>query len=407
VAIEGERPDTARAWEEYRRILDDVRWRVLAQEWSRQDLVRAQGLYFVQMNQATAFQKYLAPRHAYPVLYVHSEFMPFEVTTGQSNPDFLYRWSYLDGARDYRIVGRRGTTRWTNFQITNGFWGDERMDTIATLDLDHVECDADGGFQITLSGREQPGNWLRLDPASGNNVLLIRETWCDWENETGVEMRIGTVEPVTEPVVYGEAEFNRRLLAAARYMDFSANFSIGTTRRILEGAGGTNRFFDLTRSAAADPAGKRVGGASPSAQMHMMIYEIERHQALIVEMNLPQARYWGLSLGDVWFATTDYSHHQSSLNDHQARVDADGKVRMVFAFEDPGVANWIDVAGVGFGLCILRRYLAAGDPEPVTRLVDLGRVSEHLPADTPRVNREKRREMLARRRRASLRRYGF
>jgi hypothetical protein len=141
--------------------------------------------------------------------------------------------------------------------------------------------------------------------------------------------------------------------------------------------------------------------------MHMMIYEIERHQALIVEMNLPQARYWGLSLGDVWFATTDYGHHQSSLNDHQARVDADGKIRMVFAFEDPGVANWIDVAGVGFGLCILRRYLAAGDPEPVTRLVDLGRVSEHLPADTPRVNREKRREMLARRRRASLRRYGF
>ena len=364
------------------------------------------------MNQATAFQKYLAPRHAYPVLYVHSEFMPFEITTGQSNPDFLYRWSYLDGARDYRIIGRKGTTRWTDFQVTNGFWGDERMNTMATFDLDHAACGVDGTFEITLSAREQPGSWLRLDADSGNNVLLVRETWCDWENETGVDMRIETVEPAPEePVVYDEVEFNRRLLAAARYMDFSANFSIGTTRRILEGAGGTNRFFDLTRANQADPARKRVGGASPSSQMHMMIYEFEPHQALIVEMKVPEARYWGLSLGDVWFATTDYSYHQSSLNDHQALVDPDGKVRMIFAFRDPGVPNWIDVVGSGFGLCILRRYLATGDPVPVARLVDMERLAEHLaehlPADTPSVVPEERQQALTRRRRASLRRYGF
>ena len=63
------------------------------------------------MHQQTAFAKYLAPRHAYRNLNIHLEFMPFEIATGQSNPDFLYRWTCLDGARAYRMWGRLGTTR--------------------------------------------------------------------------------------------------------------------------------------------------------------------------------------------------------------------------------------------------------------------------------------------------------
>ncbi|MET0986217.1 MAG: hypothetical protein ABW034_12510, partial [Steroidobacteraceae bacterium] len=165
---------TQAAWETYTRTVEEVRDEVLSHDFCKDARIRAQALYFLQMNQASAFSLYIAPRPAYPHLYIHSVFMPFEITTGQACPDFLYRWTFLDGTRTYRLWGQRGNTRWTDIQAQSGFWGDETMRNLGNYQFDDLVYDTQGRYEITLSAMPQPGNWIRLDPASRNNMLLIR-----------------------------------------------------------------------------------------------------------------------------------------------------------------------------------------------------------------------------------------
>ena len=50
----------------------------------------------------------------------------------------------------------------------------------------------------------------------------------------------------------------------------------------------------------------------------------------------PDALYWSVSLGNYWWETIDYANRQSSLNGHQAVLDADGVFRAVVAHARPG-----------------------------------------------------------------------
>jgi len=138
-----------------------------------------------------------------------------------------------------------------------------------------------------------------------------------------------------------------------------------------------------------------------------MAYDIKPDEVLIIETDPPKAKYWGISLGDVWFASIDYTYHHSSLNDAQAAVDSDGKIRFVLAHQDPGVANWLDVVGTGFGIVLFRRYLVEQPTVPDTRLVKLADLRAALPPDTATMTPAQRKALVERRKRASLARYGF
>jgi hypothetical protein len=148
-------------------------------------------------------------------------------------------------------------------------------------------------------------------------------------------------------------------------------------------------------------------GGNPRAGYMQMVYDIPDGEALIVEVEPPSARYWSLHVGDPWWQTTDYSFHHSSLNGHQARVDADGKVRIVIARADPGVPNWIDTVDNTTGIALWRWYLAESHPTPVVRRIPFGQVRDHLPATTPFVSPEARRAIIEHRALAVRRRFGF
>ena len=56
-------------------------------------------------------------------------------------------------------------------------------------------------------------------------------------------------------------------------------------------------------------------------------------------------------------------------------LEADGSFRIVLAHEDPGVPNWIDTEGRGFGLVFWRFFMPEGEVETpqahVVKLADL------------------------------------
>ena len=106
--------------------------------------------------------------------------------------------------------------------------------------------------------------------------------------------------------------------------------------------------------------------------------------------------------------TPDCVRHQVSLNQVQARADADGKLRYVVSASDPGVPNWLDTAGNSSGFVFLRWQGLPGPfgdaDAPSAELVKLTDLRAKLPTDTPIVDATARAEQLAARRHAPLRR---
>jgi len=383
------------------RTIAQARGELLAHRHAADPQLLAQGHYFLGNLQTVAFNMYVAPRQQYPAFYTQSFFMPFELSWGTQNPDFLNHNAFIDGSRTYRIWGNARGTYWTTIQAMAGFWGDEKMAMLGHIDFDDIPIAANGDFEIFM-GPNPPADtggktWLRLDPEARNVMLAVREVYMDWEQTRMLDLHIETLDRDPQaPMWFGEAELARRYAKAAKFVEFAWRFSSGQMNPSKERPP-VNSFVM--------PSGATEIGGNPVAAYIGMDYRISPDEALIIEMTPIEARYWGFQTSSVWGQTNDYSYHQSSLNAEQVRTDADGKVRLVLALSDPGVPNWLDPVGIGTGSVLLRWYKAKGTATPETRLVPLADLRQHLPKDTPAVGPAERGEQLKARARASLRRF--
>lgn len=394
-------PRMAAAWAEYQRDLERIRADLFSMELAADPAAQVGAQYLFMQAQAAAFNLVIAPCTSHPAFYLHTFYEPNVYNWLLSNPDFLMRVAFVDGARSFVIRGRRSNSRFMEIQALRGFWGDPKMKQLANYDLDTFPRDAGGYFEIGVGPQPLPGidNWIETDPSSDNNTLLVRECFYDWQTETASEL---TIEPVDEtpPAALGEEALITRLEAARRMMHFALDTYCGPfTRHILE-TGGINHFFIEDTSADDD------GRSNPSALYLPAVYEITPDEALIIELTIGDARYWSVQLGDVWLQATDWVWRQSSLNGHDARPDRDGKVRLVLAARDPGVANWLDVGPHLKGVAVMRAYFATEFAPPVTRRVALRELDAQLPPETVRLDAEERARALRLRARAARHRYG-
>ena len=105
------------------------------------------------------------------------------------------------------------------------------------------------------------------------------------------------------------------------------------------------------------------GGLATKQAYYDGIHEIADDEALIVEFPVPtDCYYWQILVADDRFSTVDWVNRQSSLNDAQARIDADGWFRGVVSKQDPGVHNWLDKADWPWGILQARFYRADDYP---------------------------------------------
>ena len=112
-------------------------------------------------------------------------------------------------------------------------------------------------------------------------------------------------------------------------------------------------------------------------------YELAPDEALIVEAKVPsRCDYGSILLTNEIYETTDWYNNQSSLNDSQWGVDADGVVRVVISAKDPGVPNWLDIAGYPEGSIQGRWTGCNANPVPSVRKVRFDSIRQALPAWT-------------------------
>src|SRR5688572_17012054 len=329
-------------------------------------------------------------------------FMPlwnYAFNQGGPDPDYVYATTEIDPAGTYRISGFRGTQRFV--EITQqGFDmmspADLSRAFAVSHDLDDLAHGADGSFSVVLSA-ERPaghdGDWWPLDARAKR--LLMRKCSCDWIAEQDARVAINRLDDGGADMTPEETA--RRFSDLAAWIEGMIDFDMQLVRYYREHHG----LNVLLRSAKID----EMGGL-PQQAYYDGIYEIADDEALIVETALPKrSRYWQILVADDRFATVDWVNRQSSLNDVQARIDADGMLRAVISKRDPAVPNWLDKADFPWGIIQMRFNRASDLPEAKVTRVPVAEVRKHLPDDTPIVTPDQRREQLRTRREgAQLRR---
>ena len=95
-------------------------------------------------------------------------------------------------------------------------------------------------------------------------------------------------------------------------------------------------------------------------------------------------RFRNIQLGNRWLESLDYASRQTSLNGAQSYLDRDGIYRFVLAHADPGVPNWLDVAGHPRGTIFMRwNKPRGGDAGAAERVRRTARRAARVPAGRP------------------------
>ena len=322
-----------------------------------------------------------------PILAVSRTSTDDILTWGMECPDCLYLRAALRGGETYRLWGNRGTARYVGLQTMNGIAA-----TTNAL-VDELDVAADGNFEVILSAQAYEGTWMRID--GDHPTLIVRHFFYDWATEAPSTLRIERLGPAVAPTgraVAPDVGVARQVVALGDFVHDNLTFFLD-----FNAAPPINGFMPaIDRSAM---------GAAAENRPVIGRWELGPDETLLLEVEPPSGVYWSYSLGNQWWETIHYGRHQSSLNAHQAVVDADGILRVVVSSRDPGVANWLDAAGHSNGSMILRCVRTDTAPVPTTRVVPFAELDRVLPEGTARVTPDERADVIAARRRSVFERF--
>ena len=309
---------------------------------------------------------------------------------GFDNPDYSYVGvSPLSVGVSYRLFGSRGTSDLVLFQVL------ERSDgpfkgTARTSFRDMAFAD-DSSWEIYI-GAERPddvpeGNFLELK--EDNAQLVIRIAHNDWLNTVEPSVQIEVLDAVPVEV---EAFTPMRMAATGFALSKVIPNQLDRWVQRLQAAPLNAADTPCTAWGVYCEGEGGFGNWSTGGR-----YLLEEDEALIIEADYLPLQFQNIQLGNIWAESLDYGNKQTSLNGHQARRDSDGKYRYVLAHRDPGVPNWLDVSGHPEGSFFMRWVYPQGDAQPATpvsRLVALDALRQHLPPDTPVISEAQRAQAL-------------
>jgi len=331
------------------------------------------------LQQATDFDD-----PSFPVLYRLND----DVTKWAGpNVDNVYLAAAVGAPHRYRLTGNIARSRGFILQTLHGWWGQDDFRVCDDRSSADFDVAPDGSVEVLLGGPEVDGNWMPL--AEDADRLFVREYLTDWHDDRRGDLLLERLDldPVVPAVLDGDA-VAVMLDRAASWLELNVPFW-----RDLEA--GMRGFLEPNTFGA--PYRTPLGGSDIWYGNGRVV--LEPHQALVVEVAEPVARYWSMQLySPGWYESLDFRNRQTSLNAAQAHVDADGLVRYVLAEHDPGTPNWLDLAGHREVLVHYRAIWCAEAPRAMPRLVAAADVRAGLPADHPVVTPEQRRLSLDRRR---------
>lgn len=330
----------------------------------------------------------------------HPDWAPLwnPVYTLQPNPDDIYVQSPIRGDLVYRVSGNRGTCKILSFTSQVALSGTVDEMPVPNghneLDTNDIGIGLGEDFEIVFSEKRPEGytgHWAPLHPSARG--MYLRYRMYDWEKERDPQLSIECLSPVGPKPRLTPQQIMDRIVQMAKFPARKTKL-YNAMQNAVKSRVGFNVFEPV-----------RYPGALVKQTYWPACFQFDADEALIIETEIPKrAPYWNIQLNDPMFNALEYVYRLSSTNGAMARLSSDGKYRAVIALEDPGVPNWLDPAGYTEGGIYGRWYDCDSEPVPTIKRVKLKDLRANLPADTPVVTPEQRREELARRVRACQRR---
>jgi len=279
---------------------------------------------------------------------------------GNDNPDNYYMNCAVSGSYDYRICGQRGTIPYLSIESKAGSYGGSgSMEPTGHVELDDLDINADGSFELLVSATPQAGNWLPMTLHSDN--LLVRQTFHNRRVEAPASLSIECLSPVGNSVLDAE-EFARQLASVPVFISGTAGLFVDWMELFST---------HINELPANDQAMCLRAGGDPSIYYHNSYWKLREGEALLVELTPPDCRTWNFQLSNYWMESLDYRYHRIHINKQDAVYAADGSVQIVVCSSDPGEAypNWLNTAGHVLGAMLFRYVEAESFPPIHTRLV--------------------------------------
>jgi hypothetical protein len=288
---------------------------------------------------------------------------------------------FVDGSREYKITGNRGTipyfivASWTYkhpADIGGRDWAEAGVEglkefdpatlqTQSFLQSDFIDCDGDGNFEIFVSQKPHRRNWLRITPDCVG--LLIRNVYHERSNVTPPTFKIELLDDAKpRPLHAGEVADN--LARSAQMVLGYAELVRSWWQDNLSKRPNRLRFSQATYLSNGGVADRHFGFGT---------WDLPADKALVLEFNPPECEYWIFQLCNMWQENLDnYEDGQGYVTKFTAHYEPDGLVRVIISATDPGIGgNWVETFGHvkgGMGL----RLIKTNTPPPVTAyLVDL------------------------------------
>jgi hypothetical protein len=353
-----ERVASGAAWEEFCDALKSAGAVVQRERSPTDPFDRAEGYRYLSRLARLALEKFV--EHADPAAPRFYQLSHETAKIGCDNPDSHYLNATIDGRHEYRLRGRRGTVSYLGFGTYYGQYGSKaRSGCSGYLDANDLKLEADGTFEIVLSCKVHPGNWLSMEPDT--SMLIVRQNFLDRENEEPADLRIEQIGREGPPAPLSPCKFGEGLADAGRFV-------VGTATLFADWAEGFARHPNELRP--MDPAVTGGAHGDPNIFFYMGYWELGPEQALLIEADPPECEYWNFQLNNHWMESLDYRYHTVHYNKHTTQYLEDGSFRLVVAHGDPGIPNWVDTAGHSCGTMGLRWVKASRHPQPRVRVVD-------------------------------------
>ena len=265
---------------------------------------------------------------------------------GGDNPDAEYDNVGFMGSIDYVITGNVGTVDHVSFTVlerqANG-----RSQQLGYVNERTLEPDADGNFTLWLTAEKpkEPGVWVKTGGGVGN--VLVRQ----YIGERGAE-RLATYEI--------RALGRERFDPLPPSQDAEVAGGIRGAQLALEGIGRLHRYVNPSIDATPNEFKRRNSddfGADISSPDNLYIigtYGISEDEALIVEVDPLDVRFWNFAIESPWHESVDYQQRKTSRTHDDITIDPDGKVRFLVAHARSDHPNYLETAGHSRGFMTFR-----------------------------------------------------
>ncbi|OTG68701.1 hypothetical protein B9T25_04235 [Acinetobacter sp. ANC 4470] len=300
------------------------------------------------------------------------------------NPDTTYRSIPLDPNVSYVIKAAANSK--IPLDVNFSLW-DQNNQTLSNLATSDLKRNKDGSFEIYLSKKSAPSNYLNyIELKENGSSLFIRNTISDWQNQQFDKLSIVRADGSQRTVTVSKEVQKNRFLSSLTSAGpaYQYYYQLSNTPVV-------NTLPEITLGGAQGRLSTQAATYSP--------FNIADDEALIFTTTLADANYFILPVYNQWFITTDYINKTQSLNNTQSVANVDGSYTYVISKKDPGIYNWVNTDGLNRGYLNPRWQGLSGQsdqplPTAALKLVKLADLKNELPTGTKFVTMQEREQQL-------------